>query len=153
MVGKFTREMKCMNVEVFLDTNIVVYSFDRGDVPRHERARSRLNGLFLNQVGVAVSIQVLQEFFNVMMRKGADPVILREVTEYYMRRDVVENTCALLRRAISIQQTFQLSFYDVNIVAAAQLSGAKELWTEDLNTGQNYGGVVAVNPLLGNGND
>jgi predicted nucleic acid-binding protein len=83
-----------------------------------------------------------------MLRKGANPLVLRETVEYYMRRDVVENTCSLLRRAIDVQQTFQLSFYDANIVAAAQVSGAKELWTEDFNTGQDYGGVVAVNPLI-----
>jgi predicted nucleic acid-binding protein len=137
-----------MNAEVFLDTNIVVYSFDSGDRDRHERAKARLCGLFKRQCCVAVSVQVLQEFFNVMMRKGANPAVLREVVEYYMRRDVVENSCNLLRRAIDVQQRFQLSFYDENIVAAAQVSGAKELWTEDLNIGQDYGGVVAVNPLV-----
>ena len=148
MAEKSIRGMKCMNAEVFLDTNIVVYSFDQGDMRRHELAKNRLDELFLRQACVAVSIQVLQEFFNVMMRKGANALILREAVEYYMRRDVVENTCALLRRAIAVQQTFQLSFYDANIVAAAQMSGTKELWTEDLNTGQDYGGVVAVNPLV-----
>ena len=148
MAAKPIRGMKCMNAEVFLDTNIVVYSFDSGDRFRHERAKSRLNELYSRHACVAVSVQVLQEFFNVMMRKGASPAILREAVECYMWRDVVENTCTLLRVAIAVQQTFQLSFYDANIVAAAQMSGAKELWTEDLNTGQDYGGVVAVNPLV-----
>ena len=146
--GKSIRGMKCMNAEVFLDTNIVVYSFDAGERTRHELAKRRLNELFVRQACVAVSIQVLQEFFNVMMRKGANPAVLREALEYYMCRDVVENTCTLLRKAIDVQQRFQLSFYDANIVAAAQLSGAKELWTEDLNIGKDYGGVVAVNPLI-----
>ncbi len=148
MAGRSSPGMKCMNAEVFLDTNIVVYSFDLSDMQRHELAKNRLDKLFLRQACVAVSIQVLQEFFTVMMRKGANPLVLREAVEYYMHRDVVENTCILLRRAIAVQQTFQLSFYDANIVAAAQVSGAKELWTEDLNTGQDYGGVVAVNPLV-----
>jgi predicted nucleic acid-binding protein len=137
-----------MNAEVFLDTNIVVYSFDRGNMRRHQLAKRGLDELFMRQACVAVSIQVLQEFFHTMLRKGANPLVLRETVEYYMRRDVVENTCSLLRRAIDVQQTFQLSFYDANIVAAAQVSGAKELWTEDFNTGQDYGGVVAVNPLI-----
>lgn len=136
-----------MNAEVFLDTNIVVYSFDAGCEHRHTLAKQKLSGLFRRQACVAVSIQVLQEFFSVMMRKGADPAILREAVEYYMQRDVVENTCSLMRRAIAVQERYQLSFYDANIVAAAQMSGAKELWTEDFNTGQDYGGVVAVNPF------
>jgi predicted nucleic acid-binding protein len=148
MAGKPIRGTRCMNAEVFLDTNIVVYSFDRGNMRRHQLAKRGLDELFMRQACVAVSIQVLQEFFHTMLRKGANPLVLRETVEYYMRRDVVENTCSLLRRAIDVQQTFQLSFYDANIVAAAQVSGAKELWTEDFNTGQDYGGVVAVNPLI-----
>jgi len=60
---------------------------------------------------------------------------------------IVENTCHLLRRALEVHQKFNTSFYDANIVAAAQVSGAKELWSEDFNTGQDFGGVVAVNPF------
>jgi predicted nucleic acid-binding protein len=44
-------------------------------------------------------------------------------------------------------------FLDTNILlyaydlAAARASGVKELLTEDLNHGQNYGGVRVVNPF------
>jgi predicted nucleic acid-binding protein len=45
-------------------------------------------------------------------------------------------------------------FLDTNILlyaydldAAAQTSGARELVSEDLNHGQDYGGVRAVNPF------
>lgn len=41
---------------------------------------------------------------------------------------------------------WQLSLWDAMIVAAAQASGARELLTEDLNHGQNYGGIRVVNP-------
>ena len=34
------------------------------------------------------------------------------------------------------------------ILAAAQTCGARELLTEDLNHGQNYGSVRAINPFL-----
>jgi predicted nucleic acid-binding protein len=74
----------------------------------------------------------------------------REVVEHYL--DVwpmVENTRELMCDALEIQQRFQLSFWDANIVAAARQSGAKELWTEDLNDGQDYGGVRVVNPFKG----
>lgn len=36
---------------------------------------------------------------------------------------------------------------DALIVAAAKAARAKELWSEKLNPGQNYEGVVVVNPL------
>jgi predicted nucleic acid-binding protein len=136
-----------MNAEVFLDTNIVVYSFDKGDPVRQEKAKRFIGELIEKNSRVAVSIQVLQEFMNTMRRKGESHRFLREVVEHYLQRDVVENTSELLRRAMDVQERFQLSFYDASIIAAAQVSGAKEIWSEDFNTGQDYGGVVAVNPF------
>ena len=41
-----------------------------------------------------------------------------------------------------------LSLWDAMILAAAQASNARVLYTEDLNHGQDYGGVRAVNPFL-----
>ncbi len=43
-----------------------------------------------------------------------------------------------------------LEFPNTNFIVwtgAAQASGARELLTEDLNAGQDYGGVRAVNPF------
>jgi len=34
------------------------------------------------------------------------------------------------------------------ILAAAKISGAKELLTEDINRNQDYGGICATNPFI-----
>lgn len=136
-----------MSAEIFLDTNVLVYAFDRGDPAKNKRAEELLKDFWDHQKPVAISIQVLQEFYTTMLRKGGDPKYFREVVESFMRWIVIENTSTLLRNAFEVQQGFGTSFYDANIVAAAQQSGAKELWTEDLNAGQDYGGVRAVNPF------
>lgn len=137
-----------MNVEVFIDTNIFVYAHDALDERKHLRARRILADVWEGKLAAAISIQVLQEFYSTMLRKGGDARYYRKVTENFMAWPVVENSCGLLRRAMEIQSVYGVSFYDANIIAAAQVSGAKELWTEDLNSGQDYGGVVAVNPLI-----
>jgi len=139
-----------MNAEVFLDTNVLVYAFDRGDPVKNKRADELLKGFWDHQKPVAISIQVLQEFYTTMLRKGGGPKYFREVVESFMRWAVVENTRTLLRNAFKVQLVYGTSFYDANIVAAAQQSGAKELWTEDLNDGQDYGGVRVVNPFKEN---
>lgn len=46
-----------------------------------------------------------------------------------------------------LQSRWQLSLWDSMILAAARTSGAGELLTEDLNHGQDYGGVRVVNPF------
>ncbi len=44
-------------------------------------------------------------------------------------------------------ERYRLSYWDGEIVAAAELMGAKTLYTEDLNDGQRYGGVCVCNPF------
>lgn len=51
-------------------------------------------------------------------------------------------------RAVEISETWQISFWDGMIVAAAERSGASELLTEDLQNGQHIAGILIVNPLL-----
>ncbi len=42
----------------------------------------------------------------------------------------------------------EISYWDGAIIAAAESLGASILYTEDLNHGQHYGSVRAVNPFL-----
>lgn len=133
---------------IFLDTNILVYAYDADAGDKYRLAKRSIQDFRKKNNLPAVSIQVLQEFYTVMVRRSGDARYYREVVEHFMEAwPVIENSCALMRDALEIQQRFQLSFWDANIVAAAQQSGAKELLTEDLNDGQDYGGVRAVNPF------
>ncbi len=45
------------------------------------------------------------------------------------------------------QARWPISLWDALILAAARASGAAELITEDLNHGQDYGGVRVINPF------
>jgi predicted nucleic acid-binding protein len=54
----------------------------------------------------------------------------------------------LLDDALDAQARWQISLWDALIVSAARASGAREILTEDLNNGQDYGGVRVRNPFL-----
>ena len=56
-------------------------------------------------------------------------------------------TPPLVKEAVATHQRYQLSYWDSLIVAAARDAGCTEIHSEDLNHGQNYGGVVVVNPF------
>jgi len=148
MTEKPITVMNSMIIDVFIDTNIFVYAHDSLDSRKNGIAQRILNDVWEERMFAAISIQVLQEFYSTMLRKGGDVRYYKKAAENFMAWPVVENTCGLMRRAMEVHQKHGTSFYDANIIAAAQISGAKELWTEDLNTGQDYGGVVAVNPLI-----
>ena len=65
-----------------------------------------------------------------------------------LRLPVQDVTLDVFRRAVAISQRFQLSYWDGAILAAASALGCDTIYTEDLNTGQDYGGVRAVNPFI-----
>ena len=136
-----------MTDKLFLDTNILVYAHDVLHGRKREVARRVLEDAWEGRVSAGISIQVLQEFYTTMLRKGGDPHYYSTAIDDYLYWPVVENTRSLLQRTLDVHQRFGTSFYDANIIAAAQLAGAKELWSEDFSTGQDYGGVVAVNPF------
>ena len=60
---------------------------------------------------------------------------------------VLPVTGELVLEAFALQQRYQLSYWDAAIIAAARSLGCTILYTEDLNAGQDYGGVRAQNPF------
>lgn len=136
-----------MHGDVFIDTNILVYAHDRDAGKRHEQARMRVAELWQRQSLPWVSVQVLQEFFVNLHRKGVPLSEARSAIQDYSTWRVVENTVSLLERGLLEMERWQLSFWDGLILAAARQAGATTLWSEDFNEGQDYGGVAVVNPL------
>lgn len=139
-------------MKVFLDTNILVYRYDR-DEP-HKRALAAR--ALAERHDFALSTQVLVELFNALTRRLArplDPAEGQRVIESLDSIPVVGNDRELVLRAIVSSRRFQLSIWDAMIVEAAVEAGCGELWTEDLATGATIRGVRVVNPLLRAGVD
>lgn len=136
-----------MPAERFLDTNILLYAYDLDAPAKRSVARTFIEQAWLQPGNAAVSVQVLQEFHVNFVRRGNSPAEATTLTGDFSLWPVIDNSLALFRLGLSLQARWQLSLWDAMIVAAAQTSGARELFTEDLNHGQDYGGVRAVNPF------
>ena len=70
-----------MTERIFVDTNVLVYSFDRREPKKLERAKQWLQHLWLVRSG-RISYQVLLEFYAIVTRKlkpGMDPETARNV--------------------------------------------------------------------------
>ena len=65
-----------------------------------------------------------------------------------LRRPVVGGDPLLVLAALELKTKYRLSYWDAAIVAAAQTLGASRLYSEDLNDGQNYAGVMVHNPFV-----
>lgn len=131
----------------FLDSNIFVYSVDVRDSRKQQIAKSIVMGA-LKSEGFVISVQVLNEFANVSLRKlGKRPDETKSFL--YMLRQI--RTADLVpewtTKAVDIMAQYGIQFYDSLLLAAAEANGCDEILTEDLADGQIYCGVKAVNPF------
>jgi predicted nucleic acid-binding protein len=139
-----------MSARLFVDTNVLVYAHDRGAGRKHELARELIERLWRERSGV-ISTQVLNELYVNVRRKAAAPISAgeaRKLIQDYLTWEVVINDGASVLRALEIEERYGLSYWDALIVQAAELSGAAVLYSEDLSTGQRYGSVEVVDPLI-----
>lgn len=141
-----------MNVEVFVDTNVLLYTIDED--PASAAKRQRAQELLLSERW-GWSVQVAAEFFvNATSAKrpfrlsAADASAL---VETWFAFPIIELTPALFRGAVELHRQFQLSYWDAAIITAAKQMGCNTVYSEDLNTGQDYDGVTVVNPFVGMG--
>jgi predicted nucleic acid-binding protein len=133
----------------FVDTNILVYAVEGNDPVRSPRASELILRLTLED-SLRTSTQVIQELYVTLTRKGRS-IISAEAALRYIDRlaawPVLVTDFQSVRRAIDLSVNSKLSFWDALIVVAAGLSGAKILYTEDLQHGQVLLGVRIVNPF------
>jgi predicted nucleic acid-binding protein len=60
---------------------------------------------------------------------------------------VQDTTKAVLLAALTTRARFGISYWDAAIIEAARLSGAEVVLSEDLQDGQDFGGVRVENPF------
>lgn len=140
-----------MKGNYFLDTNILVYTFDRSQ-PQKQSIASNLVKNALNNRSGCISYQVIQEFLNIASRKFASPLSVADCQIYLS--NVLEPLCevfsstGLFHRALEISSRWNFSFYDSLIVAAALSVESKTLYTEDLQHNQKIEDMIIINPFL-----
>ena len=139
-----------MSARFFLDTNIFVYSFDAGTPKKAAQARRLIRSAIETRGGI-VSYQVVQEFFNVALRRFAKPMSGVDAEQYlattFRPLLSVHSSQALYAEALRISTRFRLPWYDSLIVASAIEGQCDVLYSEDFQHGQQFGSVTISNPF------
>lgn len=134
----------------FFDTNILVYLFDTSDQARQQKAITCFQAA-LDQHTIALSTQVLQEFYAVTTRK-LKPALPLEVASEQVKQfcafDVVDSTGQSVCAALDLAVQYQLSWWDALVLEAAIRSKAQVLYSEDFSHGQRFGPLTIVNPFM-----
>jgi len=140
-----------MSDRFFLDTNIFVYSFDQSAPVKARKAIQLIREALTTQKGV-ISYQVVQEFFNVALKRFSRPMQATDA-EQYLRTVFhpllsVHSSQALYAEALHLHAERGVSWYDSLIVSAALQARCDLLYTEDLQHGQHFGSLQVTNPFL-----
>ena len=140
-----------MSGRFFLDTNIFVYTFDSGSPEKAAQSTKLIKSAIETRGGI-VSYQVVQEFFNVALRRFAKPISSADAEQYLSTtlRPLlsVHSSPALYGEALRIGGRFRLAWYDSLIVASAIEGQCDILYSEDFQDGQQFGTVVISNPFV-----
>ena len=133
----------------FVDTNILIYSLD---LEPSQPEKTTIAQEILLGADIALSVQVLQEFYvqatHPRRRDAVSHDVAVRLIEKWQRFRIQDNTATVLQSALRLKERFQTSYWDAAILAAAKAARCKQILSEDLNHGQDYDGVVVVNPFL-----
>ena len=138
-----------MSDNIFVDTNILLYSRDASEPAKQSIASDLLDGLWETRSG-RVSVQVLNEYFVNATRKldpGLSPEEAWDDIEALNAWKPLPLDMAILTRAFAVHRRYGLSWWDSMIVAAAEASACTIIYSEDLSDGANYFGITVVNPF------
>lgn len=118
-------------MKAFIDTNVLIYWVD-------DSARVDVVEQLLVQECV-ISVQVLNEFANVLRKKRAMalPDVETLCTTLIDTCEVLDLSVRTHQTALRLMARYNFSVYDANIVAAAALSDCALLYTEDMQEGLN----------------
>ena len=132
----------------FVDTNILIYAVSPSP---QEADKRRIAQDLLGRDDLALSVQVLQEFYHQVTRPTRPCALTHAQAMGFIRIidpfPVQELTFDLFLAAVSITRRFRLSYWDGAILAAARALGCDAVYTEDLSSEQDYDGLQVINPF------
>ena len=132
--------------EQFVDTNVLLYLLS-ADHAKADRAEEALAS------GATISVQVLNEFASVALRKLKFTVAETRAALEPIKAvcTVVPLTTGIHERGLVLAARYRFSFYDALIAAAALEAGCTTLYSENLQDGQNIAQQLTVrNPFKAN---
>ncbi len=139
-----------MAEKIIVDTNVLLYAYDRGAPAKQPRAVATLDRLVKQGLGV-LTPQVLAEFYVNAARKLEPPLTPDEaytrLQNYLLSWEVLDMTGQIVLEAVRGVQSYQMSYWDAQIWASARLNQIPIILSEDFNAGSVIEGVRFVDPF------
>jgi predicted nucleic acid-binding protein len=135
---------------IMVDTNILLYAYDRAEPVRQPRALAVLDVLVKRRMGV-LTPQVLAEFYVNAMHKLEPPLTGEEAYEriqsYMLSWEIIELTGPIVLEAARGARIHKMAYWDAQIWASARLHQVPVIFCEDFSGGAVIEGVRFINPV------
>lgn len=132
----------------FVDTNVLLYAISRAP---EEQSKQEVANDLLRHRDLALSVQVLQEFYVQATHSTRHDALTHQqaadLVTAFTRFPVQSTTVSLVHAAMGARSRFGLSYWDAAIIEAARMLDCSVVLSEDLSDGQEYGGLIVVNPF------
>lgn len=136
--------------KILVDTNILLYAYDRGEPEKQSQSIAVLDELAAHRIGV-LTPQILAEFFVNATRKLDPPMTVQEgyerIQNYLLSWEIQDMTGPIVLEAVRGVRMYKMAYWDAQIWATARLHQIPVIFTEDFNIGSVIEGVSFVNPL------
>jgi predicted nucleic acid-binding protein len=134
-----------------IDTNVLIYAADPAAGDKKIRAQDLIQAL-ADADRLAVSVQVLNEFYTVATRPHRPPSLSHDEASQIVRdlaasASVLSLTAVTTLRALEAIPRHGFSFWDALIWAVARENNIPVIYTEDFQHGRDVEGVLFRNPF------
>jgi predicted nucleic acid-binding protein len=136
---------------VFFDTNVLVYQFDKSTPQKRKQAIELIERYGFNGQAM-ISTQVAQEFMNVALKGFAIKLSFAELE--LVIDDLLKPLCAhspnldFYKQSLKLCASYSINFYDALIIQAALDCGCVKLYSEDMQDGQQFDNLTIINPFV-----
>ena len=122
--------MKHMRDKIFIDSNIILYSYSKTELDKNKIA----NNLIFSLDEMLISTQVVNEITNILYKKFK--LDARSIEDVILEIDnnfkIVNFSLTTQIKAIKIKEKYRLQYYDSLILATALENSCTLLYSEDM---------------------
>lgn len=121
--------------KIFIDSNIFIYAkVEKSGDENHRKAMEFLRSV---EGEIVISIQILNEFYNVLSRyKIDDDTIQDNINEILKDVNLRTITLSTIKLCWKIKKRYRYSYYDSLIIASALENNCSLLYSEDMQHDQ-----------------
>lgn len=120
----------------FIDTNILVYAFDKSEPRKQQTARSIIEKAWKGQTCYCISNQILAEFSRAICQKIEHPIsqskAIELINSFKIKEFIIiDYSIDTITYALEIVEKYKISFWDALIGATMLENDMHEIYSED----------------------